>query len=77
MAVPVYVGKTRIDVHTNIRKVTEPDPVTGEIPEDLYVYDEMQMTYQEYLDYLSKETAATLAEQSATIDDLIVSMLGG
>lgn len=59
MAIPVYVGKTRVDVHTNIRKVTDPDPVTGEVPEDLYIYDETQYEFHEYIQLLSDELANT------------------
>ena len=62
---PIVVGKTTVYRHENIAKVTTPDPMTGEIPEDEYTYDEWQYTYAEWLRYISEQEAEL---ESATSD---------
>lgn len=47
-AQPLVIGKDTVYVHTDITEVTEPDPITGEVPKDLYAYKEIQYTKDEY-----------------------------
>lgn len=47
-AQPLVIDKDTVYVHTDITAVTEPDPITGEVPKDLYTYHEVQYTKDEY-----------------------------
>ena len=45
-AQPLIVGKTTVYVHSNIVQATDED---GNVIDDLYVYDEIQYTKDEYI----------------------------
>ena len=49
MAVPVWMGYDLVYVHTDIHQDLTPDPVTGEVNPDMYIYHEYQYSYREYL----------------------------
>lgn len=51
-----------VSVHTNIREVVEEDPVF-KTTEQVYVYDEIQYTYQEWY-------ALTISEMKQEIEEL-------
>ena len=54
-AQPLVIGKDTVYVHTDITEVTEPDPITGEVPKDLYTYKEIQYTKDEYTLMMSEK----------------------
>lgn len=56
-AKPLIVGKTTVYVHEDITPVTEPDPVTQEVPEDLYTYKEIQYEKDEYIKLMADKNA--------------------
>ncbi|MCF2641142.1 hypothetical protein I6E50_01790 [Roseburia hominis] len=58
MAKPLVVGVTTVYVHENITPVTEPDPITGEIPTDLYTCREIQYTKDEYISLMAEKNDA-------------------
>ena len=45
-AQPLIIGKTTVYVHSNISQATDED---GNVIDDLYVYDEIQYTKDEYI----------------------------
>ena len=51
-AKPLIVGKTTVYVHTNIVQAKDED---GNIIDDLYVYDEIQYTKDEYIKLISEK----------------------
>lgn len=53
----LIVGKTTVYVHEDITPVTEPDPVTGKVPEDLYTYREIQYDKDEYIKLMADKNA--------------------
>lgn len=63
-AVPLIVGVTTVYVHENITPVTDPDPITGEVPEDLYSYREIQYDKDEYIKLMADKN--TDLEKQAT-----------
>ena len=67
----VIIGKTTVYVHKNIVKIEEPDE-QGNIPEDLYEYDEIQYTLQEYLQIMNDN----LTDTQLALTELYESMEG-
>ena len=55
MAVPVWFGYDTVYIHTDIQPDLTPDPITGEINPDMYVYHEYQCTYKEYIQKMDVE----------------------
>lgn len=76
-AKPLIVGVSTVYVHDNIEKVTEPDLVTGEIPEDLYTYRETQYTKDEYIEYLSDANNELGETVNSILTEIIPEMLEG
>lgn len=66
----LIIGKDTVYIHSNIRKAEQTDDFTE--GEDLYVYDEIQMSKDEYLGKLQKE----LEISNNAIADLMM-MIGG
>lgn len=66
----LIIGKDTVYIHSNIRKVEKTDDLRE--VEDLYVYDEIQMSKDEYLEKLQKE----LEVSNNAIADLMM-MIGG
>lgn len=66
----LIIGKDTVYIHSNIRKVEKTDDLKE--GEDLYVYDEMQMSKDEYLEKLQKE----LEVSNNAMADLMM-MIGG
>lgn len=60
MAVPVYVGKTLVYVHTDIERIENPEDPDAE----LYQYHEYQYPVNEYMQMM----VGTQFKQSANID---------
>lgn len=51
-AQPLIVGKTTVYVHTNIVQAKDED---GNVIDDLYVYDEIQYTKDEYIQMIAEK----------------------
>ena len=51
-AQPLIIGKTTVYVHTNIVQAKNED---GNIIDDLYVYDEIQYTKDEYIQMIAEK----------------------
>lgn len=66
----LIIGKDTVYIHSNIRKAEKTDDFTKN--EDLYVYDEIQMSKDEYLEKLQKE----LEVSNSAMADLMM-MVGG
>lgn len=66
----LIIGKDTVYIHSNIRKAEKTDDLRED--EDLYVYDEIQMSKDEYLEKIQKE----LEVSNNAIADLIM-MIGG
>lgn len=62
----LIIGKDTVYIHSNIRRLDEEEDV------DLYVYDEIQMSKDEYLEKIQKE----LEVSNNAIADLMI-MIGG
>ena len=60
-----------IYIRTNIRKVKEVDPITQKEYE-FWVYDEVQYTFNEYLEVLNSKVDKSETEQNTKITDLEV-----
>lgn len=73
----LIIGKDTVYVHTNIRKYEPEDELMKK--GDLYVYDEVQYTKDEYIQLISDENTNTkerlTANEQATAD--LMMMLGG
>lgn len=74
----LIIGKDTVYIHTNIRKL-EPEEDDLKKGGDLYVYDEVQMSLQEYLEYMEKERktaeAALAMDQAKAITELTTMMV--
>ena len=76
-AQPLIVGKTTVYVHTNIVQAKDED---GNIIDDLYVYDEIQYTKDEYIKIISEKNETLendLIETQLALCDIYEKMLGG
>ena len=51
---PLIIGKTTVYVHTNIVQAKDED---GNIIDDLYVYDEIQYTKDEYIKIIADKNS--------------------
>ena len=63
-AKPLIVGKTTVYVHEDITPVTQPDPITGEVPKGMYTYKEIQYEKDEYIKLMADKNA--VLEKQAT-----------
>lgn len=66
----LIIGKDTVYIHSNIRKMEKTDELRE--GEDLYIYDEIQMSKDEYLEKIQKE----LEVSNNAMADLIM-MIGG
>lgn len=66
----LIIGKDTVYIHSNIRKAEKTDELTE--GEDLYIYDEIQMSKDEYLEKIQKE----LEVSNNAMADLMI-MIGG
>lgn len=53
-AQPLIIGKTTVYVHTNIVQAKDED---GNVIDDLYVYDEIQYTKDEYIKMMADKNS--------------------
>lgn len=66
----LIIGKDTVYIHSNIRKAEKTDDLKE--GEDLYIYDEIQMSKDEYLEKIQKE----LEVSNNAMADLMM-MIGG
>ena len=62
-AQPLIVGKTTVYVHSNIVQATDED---GNVIDDLYVYDEIQYTKDEYIKVMADKNETLEKELTDT-----------
>ena len=64
----LVIGKDTVYIHTNIRPYVDKNDVDKEKKSDLYIYDEVQMSKDEYLEIKQKELELISKSQSSTED---------
>ena len=62
-AQPLIVGKTTVYVHSNIVQATDED---GNVVDNLYVYDEVQYTKDEYIQIMAEKNSQLEKELTDT-----------
>lgn len=62
-AKPLIIGKTTVYVHSNIVQATNED---GNVIDDLYVYDEIQYTKDEYIKVMADKNETLEKELTDT-----------
>ena len=62
-AQPLIIGKTTVYVHSNIVQATDED---GNVIDDLYVYDEVQYTKDEYIKVMADKNETLEKELTDT-----------
>ena len=73
-AQPLIVGVSTVYVHENITPVTEPDE-SGNVPEDMYRYREIQYTKDEYIELISTEKDELADTVESILTDIIPSLI--
>lgn len=74
------IGKDTIYIHTNIRPYEDKNDVDKEKKSDLYIYDEVQMSKDEYLEMFKNnvDQATSLSNDRITdIESAITMLMGG
>lgn len=66
----LVIGKDTVYIHTNIRPYEDKNDVDKEKKSDLYIYDEVQMSKDEYLEIKQKELELMDKSQSS-VEDLL------
>lgn len=64
----LVIGKDTVYIHTNIRPYIDKNDVDKEKKSELYIYDEVQMTKDEYLEIKQKEIDIMAKTQGSTED---------
>lgn len=64
----LVIGKDTVYIHTNIRPYEDKNDVDKEKKTDLYIYDEVQMSKDEYLEIKQKEIDIMAKTQGSTED---------
>lgn len=64
----LIIGKDTVYIHTNIRPYEDKNDVDKEKKSELYIYDEVQMSKDEYLEMKQKEIDLMTKSQSSTED---------
>ena len=76
-AQPLIIGKTTVYVHSNIVQAKDED---GNIIEDLYVYDEIQYTKDEYIKIMADKNIKLeqeITETQMALCDIYEAIQGG
>lgn len=66
----LIIGKDTVYIHTNIRPYEDKAEIAKEKKFELYIYDEVQMTKDEYLELKEKELNM-LSNNQGTTEDLL------
>lgn len=64
----LVIGKDTVYIHTNIRPYEDKNEIDKEKKSDLYIYDEVQMSKDEYLEMKQKEIDIMAKTQGSTED---------
>ena len=64
----LVIGKDTVYIHTNIRPYEDKNDIDKEKKSELYIYDEVQMSKDEYLEIKQKELELMSKTQNATED---------
>ncbi len=64
----LIIGKDTVYIHTNIRPYEDKNEIDKEKKSELYIYDEVQMSKDEYLESKQKELDLMTKSQSSTED---------
>lgn len=64
----LVIGKDTVYIHTNIRPYEDKNDVDKEKKSELYIYDEVQTSKDEYLEIKQKEIELMSKSQSSTED---------
>lgn len=64
----LVIGKDTVYIHTNIRPYEDKNEIDKEKKSELYIYDEVQMSKDEYLESKQKELELISKSQSSTED---------
>lgn len=70
----LIIGMDTVYVHSNVRKVTEAGP-DGTVPEDLYVYDEIQYEKDEYIKLMADKSSKLESDTAQNRSDIDYLML--
>lgn len=76
----LVIGKDTVYIHTNIRPYEDKNDVDKEKKSELYIYDEVQMSKDEYLEMFKDnvEQATNLSNDRLTdIESAITMLMGG
>lgn len=66
----LVIGKDTVYIHTNIRPYEDKNDVDKEKKSDLYIYDEVQMSKDEYLEIKQKELEL-MGKSQSSVEDLL------
>lgn len=64
----LIIGKDTVYIHTNIRPYEDKNEIDKEKKSELYIYDEVQMSKDEYLESKQKELDLMSKAQNSTED---------
>lgn len=64
----LVIGKDTVYIHTNIRPYEDKNEIDKEKKSELYIYDEVQMSKDEYLEIKQKEIDIMAKTQGSTED---------
>ena len=64
----LVIGKDTVYIHTNIRPYEDKNEIDKEKKSELYIYDEVQMSKDEYLESKQKELDLMSKAQNSTED---------
>lgn len=64
----LVIGKDTVYIHTNVRPYEDKNEIDKEKKSELYIYDEVQMSKDEYLETKQKELDLMSKTQNATED---------
>lgn len=70
----LIIGFDTVYVHSNVRKVEEPGP-DGKVPEDMYVYDEIQYEKDEYIKMMADKSSKLESDTAQNRSDIDYLML--
>lgn len=66
----LVIGKDTVYIHTNIRPYEDKNDDKKEKKSELYIYDEVQMTKDEYLEIKQKELDL-MSKSQGSVEDLL------
>ena len=70
----LIIGFDTVYVHSNVRKVEEPGP-DAKVPENMYVYDEIQYEKDEYIKMMADKSSKLESDTAQNRSDIDYLML--